>query len=73
MKKSMFSLAIAALIVLPLQGDPAGPVLVQQLKSAGFNVVFQALQSAAQNDATLRQAGGQRVVTFSPPVAWSCS
>ena len=34
-----------------LQGDPAGPVLVQQLKSAGFNVVFQALQSAAHNDA----------------------
>lgn len=39
------------LTIVMLQGDPAGPVLVQQLKSAGFNVVFQALQSAAHNDA----------------------
>ena len=37
--------------IIMLQGNPSGPVLVQQLKSAGFNVVFQALQSAAHNDA----------------------
>ena len=37
--------------IIMQQGDPSGPVLVQQLKSAGFNVVFQALQDAAHNDA----------------------
>lgn len=37
--------------IIMQQGNPSGPVLVQQLKSAGFNVVFQALQDAAHNDA----------------------
>jgi peptide/nickel transport system substrate-binding protein len=37
--------------IIMQQGNPSGPVIVQQLKSAGFNVVFQALQDAAHNDA----------------------
>ncbi|MEJ1159152.1 ABC transporter substrate-binding protein [Prosthecomicrobium sp. N25] len=37
--------------IIMQQGNPSGPVVVQQLKSAGFNVVFQALQDAAHNDA----------------------
>lgn len=39
--------------IIMMQGNPIGPVIVQQLKSAGFNVVFQALQDAAFTDATL--------------------
>lgn len=37
--------------IIMQQGNPSGPVLIQQLKNAGFNVVFQALQDAAHNDA----------------------
>jgi peptide/nickel transport system substrate-binding protein len=39
--------------IIMMQGNPIGPVIVQQLKSAGFNVVFQALQDAAFNDSVL--------------------
>jgi peptide/nickel transport system substrate-binding protein len=33
------------------QGDPIGPVLSQQLKTAGFDALFQAQQLTAKNDA----------------------
>ena len=37
--------------VLTLQGDPVGPVLAQQLKSAGFDALFQPLQDGPFYDA----------------------
>jgi len=37
--------------ILMQQGNPIGPVVVQQLKTAGFNAVFQAVSDAAYNDA----------------------
>lgn len=39
--------------IIMMQGNPIGPVIVEQLKKAGFNVVYQALQDAAFNDAVL--------------------